>query len=98
MPAVREDYPPRPGNSGLMPRLGRCDVSLTPPEIPTDLADAAVVVIDVLRATTTVVYALQNGARSVIPCEEPADALAVRERLGSERVVLGGERDSVRIS
>ncbi len=75
----------------------RCDVSFTPAEIPSDLRDAVVVVMDVLRATTTIVYALQNGARSVIPCEEPSDAVAVRDRLARDGVVLGGERDSVRI-
>lgn len=74
-----------------------CDVSLTPDAIPPDLRDTVVVVMDVLRATTTITYALQNGALSVIPCEEPADAFAVRERIGAESVVLGGERDSVRI-
>lgn len=80
-----------------MPATLRVDVSLTPSAIPSDLHDTVVVVIDVLRATTTIVYALANGARSIIPCEEPADALAVRDRLGRDRVVLGGERDSVRI-
>ena len=72
----------------------RIDCALTPAEIPSDLRDAVVVVIDVLRATTTIGYALQNGARAVIPCEEPHDAIAVRERLGAD-AVLGGERNSV---
>lgn len=72
----------------------RIDCALTPAQIPADLGEAVVVVIDVLRATTTIVYALQNGARAVIPCEEPEDALAVRERLGAD-AVLGGERNSV---
>lgn len=74
------------------------DCALRPSDMPTDLRDGVVVVIDVLRATTTIVYALQNGARSIIPCEEPDEALAVRERLGTRRVLLGGERDSVRIA
>lgn len=75
----------------------QCDLALTPSEIPGGLRDTVVVVIDVLRATTTIVYALANGARSVIPCEEPQDALKIREQLGAEHVVLGGERDSIRI-
>lgn len=78
-------------------QTSRCDVTLTPSEIPNDLRNTAVVVMDVLRATTTIVYALQNGANAIIPCEEPEDALALRERLGNDGVVLGGERDSVRI-
>ena len=80
-----------------MPGILFCDVSLTASIIPPELSETAVVIIDVLRATTTIVHALHNGARGVVPCEEPADALAMRERLGAEWVVLGGERDSVRI-
>jgi 2-phosphosulfolactate phosphatase len=80
-----------------VPKNARCDVALTRQEIPPQLRDTLVVVIDVLRATTTIAYALHNGARSVMPCEEPKDALALRERLG-EQCVLGGERDAVRIA
>lgn len=76
----------------------RIDCAFAPAEMPVDLRDTAVVVIDVLRATTTIAYALRNGARSVVPCEEPQDALALRERIGARHVVLGGERNSIRIT
>ena len=37
---------------------------------PQALAGGTVVVIDVLRATTTISYALAAGAKTVIPCGE----------------------------
>jgi 2-phosphosulfolactate phosphatase len=64
---------------------------------PEELAGTATVVIDVLRASTTIIYALQSGARQVIPCLEIADALALAEQLAGEDVVLGGERAGVAI-
>ncbi len=55
-----------------------------------------VVVIDVLRATTTITYALAAGATSVIPCLEVDEARQLRERFGND-AVLGGERGGVKI-
>ncbi|GAC1408383.1 MAG: 2-phosphosulfolactate phosphatase family protein [Candidatus Velthaea sp.] len=78
--------------------IERIDVAVTPASVPLGLRGAAVVVIDVLRATTTITRALANGALAVIPCLEPEDAIAVRNRVGRDRVLLGGERDSHKIS
>jgi 2-phosphosulfolactate phosphatase len=66
---------------------------------PEDLAGTTAVVIDVLRASTTIAYALAAGAHEVIPCLEIADALAMAEqlRLAAKDVVLGGERQGVAI-
>jgi 2-phosphosulfolactate phosphatase len=64
---------------------------------PEELAGSTAVVIDVLRASTTIVYALEAGARQVIPCLEIADALALAEQLAAEDVVLGGERRGLAI-
>jgi len=58
---------------------------------PAELANSVVVVIDVLRATTTIVHACAAGARAIIPCLEIDEALEQSERLGGQ-VVLGGER------
>lgn len=63
---------------------------------PNDLAGATVVVIDVLRATTTIVHALAAGAVDVIPCLEIDEARRIAARLG-ERAILGGERGGLRI-
>jgi len=69
----------------------RVHVALTPGEFPAlDLAGRAALVIDVLRATTSVVAACAAGCREVIPV---ADAAAARAR--ATRVpgaLLAGER------
>jgi 2-phosphosulfolactate phosphatase len=64
---------------------------------PEELSGATVVVIDVLRASTTIVHALEAGAIEVIPCQEVEEARAVAARLPHDRVVLGGERDGLPI-
>jgi 2-phosphosulfolactate phosphatase len=60
------------------------------------LAGSAVVVIDLLRATSTICQALAAGAIDVVPFlevdEARAAAAAERAKLGLESVVLGGER------
>ncbi len=61
------------------------------------LADSVAVVVDVLRATTTMSHALANGARDVWPCLEVDDALAIAAALPSETRLLGGERGGARI-
>ena len=75
------------------------EVILTPAELPAlkqrDLRDAACVVFDVLRATSTFVTALHRGARAIVPVSEMAEALAIRQK--QPEVLLGGERDGVRI-
>jgi 2-phosphosulfolactate phosphatase len=62
---------------------------------PQQLAGKTAVVIDVLRATTTVVTALASGAREVLPCLEVADARAKAAQ--AENPLLGGERGGLRI-
>jgi 2-phosphosulfolactate phosphatase len=73
------------------------DVLLGPPWSADAVRGAHVVVIDVLRATTTIATALANGAAGVIPVAEPEDAIALGNRLGRDRVLFGGERESQRI-
>ncbi|HLX94617.1 MAG TPA: 2-phosphosulfolactate phosphatase [Verrucomicrobiae bacterium] len=77
----------------------KIEVILTPAELPAlkqrDLRNAVCVVFDVLRATSTFVTALQNGARAVVPVSEIAEALARRQK--QPDVLLGGERDGVKI-
>ena len=58
---------------------------------PEELAGATVVVIDVLRATTTIVEALSAGAVAVIPCGEIEEARQCARQRGPE-ALLGGER------
>ena len=71
----------------------RIDVAFTPAEAgPAHVA----VVVDVMRATSTIAQALASGYRRVLCCAEIDDARALREQLGDEAVV-GGERDAVMI-
>jgi 2-phosphosulfolactate phosphatase len=69
----------------------RIDVYLLPQLAPAGaLREKTVVVIDVLRATTTMVSALANGASGILPCLEVEEA---RRKAGETRgAVLGGER------
>jgi 2-phosphosulfolactate phosphatase len=62
-----------------------------------ELAGGTVVVIDVLRASTTITYALAAGAREVIPCLEINEARHIAGRFPPEQVVLGGERGGLPI-
>ncbi|MCH7688157.1 MAG: 2-phosphosulfolactate phosphatase [Planctomycetes bacterium] len=64
---------------------------------PDDLRDGTAVVIDVLRASTTITHALAAGANAVIPCEEVEEARQIAANLPATEVVLGGERDSKKI-
>lgn len=78
-----------------MPTL---DVHFLPQLVdPAKLAGSTCVVIDVLRATTTIVQALAAGAREVIPCLEVEDALRVAATLPAGSFLLGGERGGVKI-
>jgi 2-phosphosulfolactate phosphatase len=60
-----------------------------------DLAGAVCVVFDVLRATTTAITALANGARAIRPVSTVEEALA--ERAADPSVLLAGERGGLRI-
>jgi 2-phosphosulfolactate phosphatase len=77
----------------------KIDAILSPAELPAlakrDLRGTVCVVFDVLRATSTFVTALHNGAKAIIPVSEIAEALAIRQK--QPDVLLGGERDGVRI-
>ena len=77
----------------------KLEVILTPAEIGglprQDLRDATCVVFDVLRATSVFVTALGNGAQSIQPVAEIADALAIKA--DDPTVLLAGERHGRRI-
>ena len=73
---------------------------LTPAEIAAfqqeELRDATCVVFDVLRATSTILAALANGAQGVWPVSSPAKAFAAREKR-LPGALLGGERGGLRL-
>jgi 2-phosphosulfolactate phosphatase len=70
----------------------RVHVAFTPDEV---LEAPVAVVVDVMRATSTIAQALASGYRRVYCCREVEDALRLREQLGEG--LLGGERSAVRI-
>lgn len=57
-----------------------------------ELHDRVVLVIDVLRASTTIAAALANGARAVIPFEGVDEAITRARSLERSEVLLAGER------
>src|SRR5438105_15063042 len=59
---------------------------------PGRLRGSVAVVIDVLRATTTIVHALAAGCTAVRPVAEVDEARALADRLPAGKVLLGGER------
>jgi 2-phosphosulfolactate phosphatase len=84
----------------------KIETILTPAELPAlaqrDLRATACVVFDVLRATSTFVTGLHHGAKAIIPVSEIAEAVAFKNSefgiRNSESILLGGERNGVRIS
>ncbi len=71
---------------------------LLPAHFSTDqLCGHVAVVIDILRASSTITTALANGAETVIPCEKVEQAFQLREQLTSTQTILGGERGGVLI-
>lgn len=59
---------------------------------PHELHGGFAVVIDLLRASTTIVHAIAAGARAVVPCLTVEDARSAAANLSPSEVVLGGER------
>jgi 2-phosphosulfolactate phosphatase len=70
----------------------RIDVAFT----PADAAPAPVaVVVDVLRATSTIAQALAAGYRRVLCCAEIEEALELRAEVPDS--LVGGERNAVQV-
>ena len=63
----------------------RIDTYFTVPEVESDsIVGATAVVIDVVRATTTIVEALANGARSIYPTDSTEEAVRLASSMGRE--------------
>jgi len=62
-----------------------------------ELAGKLVVIIDILRASSTIVTALANGCRGFIPIFSPDKAKKKAQEFKKERVLLGGEREGTKI-
>ncbi|HKK92867.1 MAG TPA: 2-phosphosulfolactate phosphatase, partial [Longimicrobiales bacterium] len=76
----------------------RVRVRYTVPEVdPAEFGGATAVVVDLLRATSTIVAALSAGARGIYPAASTEEALRLAQSLGREDTLLCGERKGVRI-
>lgn len=64
---------------------------------PADLKGSQSVVIDILRATTTIVHALAAGVTKLIACGEVEQAREISRSAASGTMLLGGERHGERI-
>lgn len=72
----------------------KLDVYFSPAQVDEmQLRDKNVIVIDVLRASTTIVTALKNGAREIIPVGSIESAVKVSGNLFGDVVLRGGERN-----
>ena len=71
----------------------RIDVFFGPAGLtPSDVAGRVVVVIDVLRASTSIATALANGARAVIPVDSTEEVVTRAKAFARSEVKLAGER------
>jgi 2-phosphosulfolactate phosphatase len=75
-----------------VPMAMRVHVAFTPQE---EASAPLGIVVDVLRATSTISQALASGYRRVLCCSEIEDARRLREE--TEGSLVGGERNAVRI-
>ena len=69
----------------------KIDVHFEPAAPLPDLTGSTVVVIDVLRSTSSMVEALVNGARGVYPVASTEEAIKLASSLGRDDTILCGE-------
>ncbi len=72
----------------------KIDVHFTPSQLDElQLKDKNVIVIDVLRSSTTIAMALRSGAKEIIPVADIESAVKISGSLFGEVVLRGGERN-----
>ena len=70
----------------------RLDVYFSGAEVtPAETQGRVVLVLDVLRASTSIAVALANGARAVVPCESAEEAITLSRSFERSDVRLAGE-------
>jgi 2-phosphosulfolactate phosphatase len=76
----------------------RLDVVFSPAGLgTTDVQGRTAFVIDILRATTSICAALHHGAKALIPVASTEEALRLAQTIGSDDVLLAGEKNCLRI-
>ncbi len=72
----------------------KIDVTFSPSQLDElQLRDKNIIVIDVLRSSTTIAVALSNGAREIIPVASIESAVKISGSLFGEVTLRGGERN-----
>ena len=78
--------------------MNNLETLFIPEEIKnTELEGKLVVVIDVLRASSTIVTALANGCNGFIPILSPEKVREKAQQFEKEKILLGGEREGKKI-
>lgn len=76
----------------------RIDLYFTPNEVKEEeLKDRTVLVIDVLRASSTIACALHNGCKDIIPSGSIDKAIELSKKIGRDSALLCGEREGKKI-
>jgi 2-phosphosulfolactate phosphatase len=61
------------------------------------LSDRVIVVIDILRATSTMVHAMSQGALEIIPVATVEEVFQMAKVFPRSSIILGGERESKKV-
>lgn len=78
--------------------LSKTDVFFSAQSFSDEMVRSKVtVIIDVLRASSTITTALANGAKGVIPVRSMGDASQIAAKIGSNNFLLCGEKDGIKI-
>ncbi len=76
----------------------KAELSLTPEDFEPDALQGKVAIaIDILRASTTIITALQNGCRQILPVAEVDTARKLARLQSQETTLLGGEREGKKL-
>jgi len=76
----------------------KINLHLTPHEaVDEQLKDSLVVVVDVLRASTSICAALGAGAKEVVPADSSATAIQLASLLSRDSILMCGEREGLLI-
>ena len=76
----------------------KINLFFTPNEVKEEeLNNQTVLVIDVLRASTTIAYALRNGCKEIIPTSSMDTAIELSRKIGRDAALLCGEREGKKI-
>lgn len=76
----------------------RIDATMTAQQVrPELLSGRTAIVIDVLRATSTMATALSYGIKQIIPVTSPEEAFSVASTIPAGERLLGGERGGLKV-